>query len=98
MEIDLEHIRAALQRDAAWVVFSNVLLQQLGMPVPVVPTLVAGSVAAKPEDVAMMLFAAVTASVSADCLWYAFGILPARYSVTGCCLVGADFRSISRSA
>jgi membrane protein DedA with SNARE-associated domain len=38
-----------LQRDAVAIVFLNVLLQQLGLPVPAVPTLLlAGSLAAAP--------------------------------------------------
>lgn len=67
-------MRATLERDAVWVVFVNVLLQQLGLPVPVVPTLlVAGSLAATSGQGAMMLAAAVTASVIADWLWYLAG-------------------------
>ncbi len=74
MDIDLEQIRAALERDAVWVVFVNVLLQQLGLPVPVLPTLlVAGSLAASPTHGAMMLAAAAVASVIADLLWYLGG-------------------------
>jgi membrane protein DedA with SNARE-associated domain len=38
-----------LQRDAVAIVFLNVLLQQLGLPVPAVPTLLlTGSLAAAP--------------------------------------------------
>ena len=45
--MDIASITQALQRDALWVVFMNVLLQQIGLPVPAVPTLlVAGSLAA----------------------------------------------------
>jgi membrane protein DedA with SNARE-associated domain/rhodanese-related sulfurtransferase len=74
IEIDLEPIRAAIERDALWVVFANVLVQQLGLPVPVVPTLlVAGSLIAGPAQGALMLAAAAAASVVADALWYLAG-------------------------
>lgn len=64
----------ALQRDAVWVVFANVLLQQLGLPVPAVPTLlVAGSLAASGSQAGQMLAAAVLASLLADAAWYGAG-------------------------
>ena len=44
--MELSQISESLQRDAVWVVFLNVLLQQAGLPVPAVPTLLlAGSLA-----------------------------------------------------
>lgn len=67
-------IASALRGDAVWVVFANVLLQQLGLPVPAVPTLlVAGSLAASYGQLGQMLAAAVLASMFADLLWYAAG-------------------------
>jgi membrane protein DedA with SNARE-associated domain/rhodanese-related sulfurtransferase len=56
-------------------VFVNVLLQQLGVPVPVVPTLVvAGAVAANGRMSGSALYAlAVAACVMADSTWYAAG-------------------------
>ncbi|WP_051676386.1 VTT domain-containing protein [Polaromonas glacialis] len=72
--MDLTPITEALQRDAVWVVFVNVLLQQIGLPVPAVPTLlVAGSLAASPAQAGQMLAAAVLASVLADGVWYQAG-------------------------
>lgn len=72
--MDIAPITETLQRDAVWVVFANVLLQQLGLPVPAVPTLlIAGSVAAVSGQAAPMLAAAVLASVIADLIWYAAG-------------------------
>ncbi len=63
-----------LQRDAVPVVFINVLLQQLGLPVPAVPTLLlAGSIALSGNHLLQMLAAAVLASVIADALWYFAG-------------------------
>ncbi|GBG02440.1 membrane protein [Azospira sp. I13] len=72
--MDLAQLTDALQRDAAWVVFFNVLMQQVGLPVPAVPTLlVAGSLAASPGQLGQILAAAVLASVIADWLWYLAG-------------------------
>ncbi|MFC5301439.1 VTT domain-containing protein [Azospira restricta] len=72
--MDLTQISDTLQRDAVWVVFLNVLLQQLGLPVPAVPTLLlAGSLAAGGGDAGRMLAAAVLASVIADWVWYLAG-------------------------
>jgi len=72
--MDLAQLTDALQRDAAWVVFLNVLMQQLGLPVPAVPTLlVAGSLATTPGHAGQLLAAAVLASVVADWVWYLAG-------------------------
>lgn len=72
--MDLIPITEALQRDAVWVVFVNVLLQQIGLPVPAVPTLlVAGSLAESAGQAGQMLAAAVLASVLADWVWYQAG-------------------------
>ncbi|HUL48095.1 MAG TPA: DedA family protein/thiosulfate sulfurtransferase GlpE [Steroidobacteraceae bacterium] len=56
-------------------VFLNVLAQQLGLPVPVVPTLVvAGAVAASGRMSAAALYAlAIAACVIADSTWYTAG-------------------------
>lgn len=56
-------------------VFLNVLLQQLGLPVPVVPTLVvAGAIAASGRLSVSALYAlAVAACVIADSTWYTAG-------------------------
>ena len=72
--MDISPITEALQRDAVWVVFVNVLLKQLGLPVPAVPTLlIAGSLAASLGQVGQVLAAAVLASVFADWIWYLVG-------------------------
>ena len=72
--MDLTQITESLQRDAVWVVFLNVLMQQVGLPVPVVPTLLlAGSLVLGAEQMAGLLAAAVLASVFADWLWYLAG-------------------------
>ena len=72
--MELSQISESLQRDAVWVVFLNVLLQQSGLPVPAVPTLLlAGSLAASPNQLANILAAAIVASVIADWMWYLAG-------------------------
>jgi len=72
--MDITAITEAIQRDPASIVFVNVLLQQLGLPLPVLPTLlVAGSLAGSPGQVVQMLAAAVLASVVADWIWYLAG-------------------------
>lgn len=72
--MDISGIHQTLQRDAVAVVFVNVLLQQVGLPVPAVPTLLlAGSLAAASGQLGKLLAAAILASVLADALWYAAG-------------------------
>lgn len=69
--MDTSVINEALQRNAAWLIFANVFMQQLGLPVPVIPTLlVAGSLIVSPGQASAWLGTAVVASALADCLWY----------------------------
>lgn len=76
MQVDFVQISHALRNDGVTVVFLNVLLQQLGLPVPAVPTLLlAGSLALTPGEIGPMLAAAVIASVLADWVWYGAGRL-----------------------
>jgi len=58
-------------------VFANVLLEQLGLPVPAIPTLlIAGALAADGRlPGGALVMAAVLACLLADCLWYAAGRL-----------------------
>jgi membrane protein DedA with SNARE-associated domain/rhodanese-related sulfurtransferase len=72
--MELSQLGEALQRDAVWVVFLNVLLQQIGLPVPAVPTLLlAGSLLVGSGQFASVLTAAIIASVIADWVWYLAG-------------------------
>jgi len=72
--MDISQISEALQRDAVWIVFLNVLLQQIGLPVPAVPTLLlAGSLIVAPDHFARLLTVAVLASLIADFVWYMAG-------------------------
>jgi len=56
-------------------IFANVLAEQLGLPIPAVPTLaVAGALAAEGRlSPLLVLMAAVLASILADALWYELG-------------------------
>lgn len=72
--MDLAQISHGLRENALTVVFLNVLLQQLGLPVPAVPTLLlAGSLALTPAGLMSLLLVAVIASVLADWAWYHAG-------------------------
>jgi membrane protein DedA with SNARE-associated domain/rhodanese-related sulfurtransferase len=84
--MDLVRLSQTLQQDAVTVVFLNVLLQQLGLPVPAVPTLLlAGSLAATPGQIGKILAAAVLASVVADWIWYHAGRLFGYRVLAGLC-------------
>ncbi len=68
--MDVNSLTAALKHDAIGIAFVNVLLQQLGLSVPAVPTLLlAGSLALSAGWVAQLVAAALVASVLADCAW-----------------------------
>lgn len=84
--MELSQISQAVQQDAVTVVFVNVLLQQLGLPVPAVPTLLlAGSLAATPGNLGKVLAAAIVASVIADWLWYRAGRVFGYRALAGLC-------------
>ena len=61
-------------------IFANVLIQQMGLPIPVLPTLiVAGALAADGKFSASEIFAvAFTACAISDAIWYAAGRLYGR--------------------
>lgn len=84
--MDLLDLSQTLQRDAVPIVFLNVMLQQLGLPVPAVPTLLlAGSLATAPGHAGKILAAAVAASVLADWIWYHAGKLYGYRVLAGLC-------------
>ena len=68
----MDTLTAPLLAHGAWFVGLNVLLQQLGLPIPAVPTMiVAGALAATSRLSAPAVFSlAVLASVVADLAWY----------------------------
>ncbi len=72
--MDIVQITDTLRDGAVPVVFTNVLMQQLGLPVPAVPTmLLAGSLVFAKIDLVEILIAATVASVIADWVWYHAG-------------------------
>lgn len=84
--MDLVRLTQSLQQDVVMVVFLNVLLQQIGLPVPAVPTLLlAGSLAATPGHAGKIVAAAVLASVLADWIWYHAGKLFGYRVLSGLC-------------
>lgn len=89
--MDLAQIAESLQRDAVWIVFLNVLAQQGGLPVPAVPTLLlAGSFALSSGHLAIMLGAAIVASVLADVLWYFAGRVFGYRVLAGLCRLSVN--------
>lgn len=84
--MDLSQITETLREDAAPVVFLNVLLQQLGFPVPAVPTmLLAGSLATTSGDLGELLGAAIIASLLSDWIWYWSGRMFGYRVLAGLC-------------
>jgi len=84
--MDISQLSESLQRDAVWVVFLNVLLQQIGLPVPAVPTLLlAGSLAVSSGQWGKVLAAAIVASVIADWIWYLAGRAYGYRVLSGLC-------------
>ena len=84
--MELADIVRTLREDAVSVVFVNVLLQQLGLPVPAVPTLLlVGSLAAGAGPLGQILAAAIVASVIADWVWYGAGKLFGYRVLAGLC-------------
>lgn len=72
--MEIQAITDNLRQSAVAAVFVNVLLQQLGLPIPAVPTLlIAGSLIVLPQKAVAILAAAVLASIIADWIWYHAG-------------------------
>jgi membrane protein DedA with SNARE-associated domain len=71
----MDELVAHVGRFGLLLVFANVLLEQLGAPIPALPTLVvAGALAARGEiGLAALLGVAVAASVLADVVWFLIG-------------------------
>jgi membrane protein DedA with SNARE-associated domain/rhodanese-related sulfurtransferase len=91
MTMNVSEIAAAVERNAVPVVFLNVLLQQLGLPVPAVPTLLlAGSLVLGPLPLGQALAAAVLASVLADAVWYGAGRAFGYRVLSGLCTLSIN--------
>lgn len=84
--MDITQISQTLRDDAVAIVFMNVLLQQLGLPVPAVPTLLlAGSLVATSGGLGKILAAAIVSSVIADWIWYWSGRIYGYRVLAGLC-------------
>jgi len=85
----VETLAASLHHYGVLLVFVNVLLQQLGVPVPALPTLmVAGALSvAGAISAPAVLLAATAASLLADTVWYAAGIRYGRSVLTTLCRI-----------
>jgi membrane protein DedA with SNARE-associated domain/rhodanese-related sulfurtransferase len=71
----MDHVILSIGHYGLLIVAINVLLDQLGLPVPAVPTLViAGAIAAAGQISLLGLFVwSVIACLAADCAWYVIG-------------------------
>jgi membrane protein DedA with SNARE-associated domain len=71
----LQHLITYVSRYGPGLIFANVLVEQLGIPLPSLPTLiVAGALAARGElSAPAVLLAALTAALLADSIGYALG-------------------------
>jgi membrane protein DedA with SNARE-associated domain len=84
--MDIAQVTQTLHDDVVGVVFVNVLLQQIGLPIPAIPTLLlAGSVAASPGQLGAVLVAAIVASLIADWIWYGAGKVFGYRMLAGLC-------------
>lgn len=84
--MDIAQISQTLREDAVTVVFVNVLLQQIGLPIPAVPTLLlAGSLATTSGSLGKVLAVAILASVIADWIWYLSGKMFGYRVLAGLC-------------
>jgi membrane protein DedA with SNARE-associated domain/rhodanese-related sulfurtransferase len=68
-----------------WAVFASVLITQLGVPVPAVPMLILGGTMAAmgQASYASMFFAAISATMIADSLWFFMGRAHGRRLLNG---------------
>jgi membrane protein DedA with SNARE-associated domain len=71
----VHELSSILAHYGLWLVFGNVLVEQAGIPVPALPTLiVAGALAAQGRISAVaVFFTAFAAALIADWIWYALG-------------------------
>jgi len=71
----MQSLIADLIRHGPLIVFANVFLEQIGIPIPALPTLVvAGALVARGRmDLVALLVVALAASVLADTVWYYIG-------------------------
>ena len=92
-------IADAIRSDAMPLVFVNVFLHQLGVPVPAIPTLLlAGSLAPTYGFAAWLVVVSVLASLVADSIWYAAGRAFGDRVLSGLCRLAINPGSCVTSA
>jgi membrane protein DedA with SNARE-associated domain/rhodanese-related sulfurtransferase len=96
----MDTVAASLREYGVLLVFANVLLQQLGAPVPALPTIVlAGALSvAGVVSAPATLAAAILGSLIADAAWYAAGIRYGRPVLTTLCRVSLSPDSCVRQS
>jgi membrane protein DedA with SNARE-associated domain/rhodanese-related sulfurtransferase len=96
----METVIASLQQYGVLLVFANVLLQQLGAPVPAFPTMVlAGALSVTGVlSAPATLVAAILASLIADSAWYAAGIRYGRPVLSTLCRISLSPDSCVRQS
>jgi membrane protein DedA with SNARE-associated domain/rhodanese-related sulfurtransferase len=96
----METVTASLQHYGVLLVFANVLLQQLGAPVPAFPTMVLAGALSVTGVVSApaALTAAILASLVADTAWYAAGIRYGRSVLSTLCRISLSPDSCVRQS
>ena len=71
----MDELIAQVGRYGLLLIFANVFLEQIGAPIPALPTLiVAGALVARGEmDIVPLLLASIAGSVHADLIWFLLG-------------------------
>jgi membrane protein DedA with SNARE-associated domain/rhodanese-related sulfurtransferase len=87
-----QHLLLSLSHYGLWVVVLNVLLNQVGLPLPAVPTIVvAGAIAASGQlPLAAVFSGAVAACLIADCGWYLVGQLYGMRVLKALCRISLE--------
>lgn len=71
----MDEILARLARHGLWIVFGNVFLEQVGAPIPALPTLIVSGALAADGRIGLLplLGAAMAGSILADTVWFLIG-------------------------
>ena len=71
----MNEILARLARHGLWIVFGNVFLEQVGAPIPALPTLIVSGALAADGRIGLLplLGAAMAGSILADTIWFLIG-------------------------
>jgi membrane protein DedA with SNARE-associated domain/rhodanese-related sulfurtransferase len=87
-----QHLLLSLSQYGLWVVVLNVFLNQIGLPLPAVPTIVvAGAIAASGQlPLAAVFSGAVAACLIADCVWYLVGQLYGMRVLKALCRISLE--------